>query len=199
MKDKIKWILVAAVALLVLGCVASFSQLSRMKEENKRLQSNVSALRKGMSEYIVKDSMSAFSIEQLRVRNDDLNEYSQTLASAVEDMRIKLKNVESAAQTQTQTHIAVDVPLRDTIYLHDTIIERAKTFKWHDAWCTIDGIIAKDSVSCAVASVDTIIQVVHRVPKKWLFFTCGTKAIRQDIMSTNPHTKVVFTEYIELE
>lgn len=69
MKDKIKWILVAAVALLVLGCVASFSQLSRMKEESKKLQSNVSALRKGMSEYIVKDSMSAFSI-QTKFEND---------------------------------------------------------------------------------------------------------------------------------
>lgn len=63
----------------------------------------------------------------------------------------------------------------------------------------IKGIVTNDSVACSIESVDTSIQVVHRVPKKNLFFRCGTKEIRQDIMSSNPHTKIVYTEYVQLE
>jgi hypothetical protein len=196
MKTKYKIIIIIAAAALALCALWRQSYLS---SENKRLKSNVETLRDGMTQYAVKDSLSAASIETLRLKNAELDAYSQTLATAVSDMGIKLKRVESASQTQTQTQIVVEVPLHDTIYLYDTIVKKAKQFSWQDAWCTIDGIIANDSVACKVTAVDTLIQVVHRVPKQFLFFKCGTKAIRQEIMSSNPHTKIVYTEFVQLE
>lgn len=196
MKSKYKIIIIIAAAALALCALWRQSFLS---SENNRLKSNVETLRDGMTQYAVKDSLSAASIETLRLKNAELDAYSQTLATAVSDMGIKLKRVESASQTQTQTQIIVEVPLLDTIYLYDTIIKKAKQFSWRDAWCTIDGIIANDSVACKVTAVDTLIQVVHRVPKQFLFFKCGTKAIRQEIMSSNPHTKIVYTEFVQLE
>lgn len=196
MKTSTKIIVIAACALLALCAIWRQSYLSA---ENKRLQSNVETLREGMEQYNVNDSLSAASIARLQLKNAELDEYSQTLAKAVSDMGIKLKRVESAAQTQAQTIVTVDVPLRDTLFIHDTIIERAKQFQWSDAWTNIKGIVANDSVTCSIESVDTLIQVVHRVPKKFLFFSCGTKEIRQEIMSSNPHTKIVYTEYVQLE
>lgn len=196
MKTKYKIIIIIAAAALALCALWRQSYLS---SENKRLKSNVETLRDGMTQYAVKDSLSAASIETLRLKNAELDAYSQTLATAVSDMGIKLKRVESASQTQTQTQIIVEVPLHDTVYLYDTIVKKAKQFSWRDAWCTIDGIIANDSVACKVTAVDTLIQVVHRVPKQFLFFKCGTKAIRQEIMSSNPHTKIVYTEFVQLE
>jgi hypothetical protein len=50
-----------------------------------------------------------------------------------------------------------------------------------------------------ISSRDTLIQVVHRVPKRFLFFRFGTKAIRQEILSRNPHTNIIYTEYVELK
>ena len=47
--------------------------------------------------------------------------------------------------------------------------------------------------------MDTIKQIVHRVPKKFLFIKYGTKGIKQEVVSKNPHTKIVFTEYRELK
>jgi hypothetical protein len=50
-----------------------------------------------------------------------------------------------------------------------------------------------------IHTVDTLVQVVHRVPRKFWFIKWGTKAIRQEVVSKNPFSKVVFTEYIELK
>jgi len=49
-----------------------------------------------------------------------------------------------------------------------------------------------------VTSTDTLRQIVHRVPRRFLFIRWGTKAIRQEIVSTNPHTRIVYTEYIDM-
>ena len=74
-----------------------------------------------------------------------------------------------------------------------------RTFRWSDAWVTVEGVVTGDSVRCRVQSVDTLRQIVHRVPRRFLFFRWGTKAIRQEISSSNPHTRIVWTEYIRLE
>lgn len=62
----------------------------------------------------------------------------------------------------------------------------------------MEGILYDDSLSYAVHSVDTLHQVVHRVPRKCWFIRYGTKAIRQEVWSSNPNTELVYTEYIEL-
>ncbi|WP_353739197.1 DUF6549 family protein, partial [Muribaculum intestinale] len=54
-------------------------------------------------------------------------------------------------------------------------------------------------VELDVVSCDTIKQIIHRVPKKFWFIKWGCKAIRQEVVSTNPHTKITYTEYIELK
>ena len=57
----------------------------------------------------------------------------------------------------------------------------------------------KGEMVVIVGKVTSLFQVVHRVPKQWLFFRWGTKAIRQEVVSSNPHTKIVYSEYIELK
>ena len=63
----------------------------------------------------------------------------------------------------------------------------------------MNGVLDGDTFSAKIESVDTLQQVVHRIPKKFLFIKWGTKAIRQEVVSSNPHSKIVYTEYIELK
>ena len=63
---------------------------------------------------------------------------------------------------------------------------------------SVEGEICGREVSCHIESVDTLHQVVHRVPRRFLGIPYGTKAIRQEITSSNPHTTVVYSEYIDL-
>ncbi|MFR4044610.1 MAG: DUF6549 family protein [Odoribacter splanchnicus] len=40
---------------------------------------------------------------------------------------------------------------------------------------------------------------MHRVPRRLWFIRWGTKAIRQEIISRNPYSRIAYTEYIELK
>ena len=67
-----------------------------------------------------------------------------------------------------------------------------------DRWLTLDGYIKAREFIGKIESRDTLVQVVHRVPRRFLFFRYGTKGIRQEIMSKNPHTKINYSRYIKL-
>lgn len=77
--------------------------------------------------------------------------------------------------------------------------EQERIFRWHDAWVRVEGVVRGDSVACRVQSVDTLRQVVHRVPRRFLFIRWGTKALRQEIVTSNPHTQIVYTRYVKIE
>ena len=62
----------------------------------------------------------------------------------------------------------------------------------------VEGAIRGEEVECKIESVDTLHQIVHRVPHRFWFIRYGTKAIRQEVVSSTPHTRIVYTEYIEL-
>ena len=68
-----------------------------------------------------------------------------------------------------------------------------------DGQTPLEGRIEEDSVSCRVESVDTLRQIVYRIPRRFLFIRWGTKALRQRIVSTNPHTRIVAAEYVRIE
>jgi hypothetical protein len=92
----------------------------------------------------------------------------------------------------------MSAPLRDTVIIKRFAADTLSLFSWSDKWVAIEGVVQKGSVVCSVQSVDTIRQVVHRVPRRFLFFRYGTKGIRQEVTSSNPHSTIIYTEYIEL-
>ena len=102
---------------------------------------------------------------------------------------IRLRRLEAVANTVTATSVDLRTPVRDTVVLlrRDTlrIRDTLKLFRWRDAWVTVEGRIRTDSVACRVQSTDTLRQVVHRVPRRFLFIRWGTKALRQEIVSSN--------------
>ena len=130
-------------------------------------------------------------------------------AERIRQLGIRLRRVEAAATLATATEIDVQVPLHDTIVRRDFAavcdsgrlaaavrFDTVRSFRWRDPWVTVEGRIRGDSADCRVESVDTLRQVVHRVPRRFLFIRFGTKAVRQEIVSSNPHTRIVYAEYV---
>jgi hypothetical protein len=171
-----------------------------VQQERDRLGANQRALLEDITLYRTKDSLSAAGIEKLTLTKNELEKYNGELTKTVKDLGIKINRLESASRQVTQTNIDVATPIKDTmIIIENATSVLAKAFDWKDDWVSVSGIINRDTVSCKVASIDTLIQAVHRVPKKFWFIRWGTKAIRQEIVSKNPHTQIVYTEYIELK
>lgn len=181
--------IVASLATIVCGYV-----IASLREERDRLQANQEALLSDVELYRTRANESAASVEVLQLSLDEFREHRAEDARRIEELGIKLRRAESFAKSAVVSTYEALLPLKDTIILRDTV----RIFEGGDAWSTMSGSITKDSITYSLHSVDTLHQVVHRVPRKFLFFRFGTKAIRQEIVSSNPHTELVYSEYVEL-
>jgi hypothetical protein len=187
----------------IIACIAalftSIRSCRSIQQERDRLSDNQRALLEDVTLYRTKDSLSAASVEKLTLTKNELEKYNGELAKTVKDLGVKINRLESASKQVTQTTIDVNVPVKDTTIIENAKPVPVKAFNWEDSWVSVSGVINRDTVSCKVTSVDTLIQAVHREPKKFWFIKWGTKAIRQEIVSKNPHSQIVYTEYIGLQ
>lgn len=113
----------------------------------------------------------------------------------------------AAATTSTTTKVDVKAviqpapqdtcsrPLSDSYRPPDA----PQTVSWSDSWVTLWGRIEGDSMQVHIESRDTLQMIVHRIPKKFLFFRYGTKGVRMDVVSQNPHTQLSYPKIILLD
>ena len=181
--------------LLLLVCMLS---LHHTKGETIRLRNNNEALAAEANLYKTRSEESAASVVAMQLQLDEFRQQHARDTKRIRELGIRLRRVESVATSASQTKVEVSAPLRDTILFDRLLPDTASIFRWSDSWVRIEGIIRNGKAECQVESVDTLRQIIHRVPRRFLFFRYGTKAIRQEIISSNPHTRIVYAEYIEL-
>ena len=196
-----KYLIIICLALAVLSAWLA-QALFRCNEDKERLQRNQDALMQEVGLYETKLGESAASVLRLQLTKDELEGKYNAICQEASDLGIKLKRLQSVSQTTTQAEIHAKAEIRDSIVYKPEIhlVDTLKAFRWKDPpWAFVDGVIDSGKVDLSISTNDTIIQIVHRVPKKFLFFRFGTKAIRQEIISKNPHNRIRYSEYIELK
>ncbi len=184
--------------LLLWAAAATFAagrMACRHRSERNRWKSNCSALTQEVEHYRTRSNESAASAEALRLRCDEFQRLRADDAAEIRRLGIRIRRLEAAARHVVQQHVEVRTVVRDTILVRDTI----RLFRWRDTWTSVEGSLRGDSVDCRVESVDTLRQIVHRIPRRFLFFRWGTKAIRQEIVSANPHAQIVYTKCLQIE
>jgi hypothetical protein len=194
MKKLLFWTTIVALCAAIVGGVV----ISNLVEENARLRSNQHALLEGVEFYRTENGKSAASVEVLQLELAEFRSLREQDAEEIASLGIRLRRAESYAKSVAMTTLTDTVVVRDTVVLRDTVAMPARHFAGADAWSRVEGILFGDSVRYAVHTIDTLHQVVHRVPRKFLFIPYGTKAIRQEVWLSNPNTELVYTEYIEL-
>lgn len=192
-----------AIALIIVGLLvmvaALLSKTKTLTAENERLTANQTALMDRATYYETEAGNAAASVQRLTLSYSELEENYQHVCQTAEDLRVKVKRLQAAATTATQTEVKVVTEIRDSIIYRNGILDSLKLFTWSDPWVSVNGEIRERDVELDVVSCDTITQIIHRVPKKFWFIKWGCKAIRQEVVSSNPHSKITFTEYIELK
>ena len=194
----------------VLVTAALIFALRHYRSENQRLTQNQEALAADLTHYRTRAGEEAASAQVLRLRCAEFERLRAEDAAEIRRLGIRLRRLEATARLASTTQTRFQAPLKDTIAVRrDTPgildptgspqFDTLKTFRWHDPWIRIEGCIDRDSVRCRVSSVDTLRQVIHRIPRRFLFIRWGTKALRQEIVSSNPHTRIVYAEYIRIE
>lgn len=222
MKRYLILVLLVLAGLLWLQTV----RLRSERAERRRVQSNIEVLTDSVEFYRTQSGKYAASRQVFELKASELERYNAQLAATVRELRIRNRRLETAAMTATRTEVQVKVPLEDAgqkppawekfgeavrrdadsvkaalnrKFFGHSPAPVAKIFNWSDRHVSVDGVIRDDSVICHVVSIDTLQQIVHRVPRRFLFIRWGTKAVRQEVVSSNPHTRIIYTEYIELK
>lgn len=171
--------------------------------ENRRLAQNQTALVAQLEHRAASLDSCYASVEVLRLRCREYERLHRTDADTIRALGIRLRRVEAFSRQVATTALHIRTPLVDSVYVvrRDTlpVVDTVRRFRWRNPWVELEGAVHADSVWCRLRSVDTLRQIVHRVPRRFLFFRWGTKAIRQEIRSSNPHTQLCYSEYIRIE
>ncbi|MBO5901885.1 MAG: hypothetical protein J6Q36_05680 [Alistipes sp.] len=181
---------VATIIAILLGV-----KLHNITAEHERLERNQRALLSKVATYKTRADEWAATAEVLELKLSELRQARREDAKRIKELGIRLREVESYARSVTQKRGGATLPLRDTVIIRDTV----KIFSSGRGHSEFSGMVRNDSITYYFTSTDTIYQVVRRVPRRFLFFRYGTKAIHQDVWTSNPSTKVIYTEYIELK
>lgn len=197
-----KNIVVYISILLLLSSAFSTWLYKQEKEERIRLEGNQTALMENVRRYKTKDSLNVVSIQKLTLTKKEFEQYNAELADRVKELGIKVKRLQSVTSTGTTTITPIKGEIKDSLIYVDReklVRDTMKCLQYISPYLEIDGCAYKGEFSGIVVSKDTLDQFIHRVPRQFLFIKFGTKGIRQEIVSRNPHTEIVYSSYIELK
>lgn len=187
------------ILVLATFLAVSVKSCQDIRTDRNRLSDNQRTLLADIEFYRTKDSLSAASVERLTLTNREFRKYAGELKKTVEELNLKVKHLQSASQSATETKYLVKTEIRDSIIIRPGKTDTLSCINYQDPYLTFSGSITGKQFSGLIQSQDTIIQLIHRVPRRFWFIRWGTKGIRQEIVNRNPYSRITYTEYIELK
>lgn len=201
--------------LLILGMVVAFAGMlaavqwgTAQKQEKDRLGANQDAFLEKEREYKLRDSLNAVSIGVLTLRSKEFTKHFSEIKELVHDMGIRMNRIENITQSSVQSGYRITAPVRDTVIAFTNAVTgvsdtsqlvKGMALTYKDPWIKLEGTIFDSKFNGSVVTYDTITQVVHRIPKRFLFFRFGTKELRQEIVSSNPNSRITYSRSLKIE
>lgn len=205
-------ILTFALMLVSAGlALFAFIAYRNMKADRDRLKENQNILlRRGTVEIKQTNTgLSQASVPALTLRSSEFRQSGDTLLQVAKAAGIKTSRITEVATAAATTSVEFKTRVFQTI-VHDTVrdtVARSLTtllpsrqlqLSWNDPWVSLSGTITDSIFHGSITSVDTLDIIVHRVPKRFLFFRFGCKQVRMDIVSRNPHTQLTYARFLQL-
>lgn len=202
----IGFIKVIFLVLIPLALVVAFKECHDLRGEAERTKENQDILLHNGRVEIgrTQSGRPRASVSAITLKTSDLKRNPDSLL-AVNRKELKIKNSRIMAAATTSTTTKVDVKAAIRPVPHDTCSRSlsglyrppdVSQVSWSDPWITLRGDIEGDSMQVHIESRDTLQMVVHRVPKKFLFFRYGTKGVRLSVVGQNPHSRLSYPRII---
>lgn len=210
MKDVIIKIgLIVAVALFIANSVA---RIRSLKSENDRLKGNQELL---LSEkesltaqsqfYKVSDSLNVTKISALNFSLSEYEKYRKQDIKQIEQLKISKSDLQAVVSSQSETINLLSIKLKDSIRI-DTVTfnnDTLKCFKYKSKWTDVAGCLNlnRDTIELQMANRESI-KVVETIKYKrflgFLWKTSKVKSRQVDIVSDNPNTSIINSEYVNI-
>ena len=191
-------ILIVVILITSIGTLVWRYKVERL--ERIRLDGNQATLLEDACRYKTKDSLNVLSIGQLELSKSEFKQYKKESVETIKELNIKLKRVRSVQNTKTITKIEFKTIMKDSLVIVDNMVrDTLKCMEYKNAHVDFAACFVGDSIEASIIIPVGLTQVIHRIPKKFLFFKWGTKAIKQEMFSDNPYTVISYSEYIEFK
>lgn len=203
-----KYLIIAAIALAVAAVVTIWVQRSRINQltgERDKYRTNTETLLQDVSRYQTKDSLNAAKVGVLELKLSEFEKYRASDAELIKTLQTKNRELEAVTTAQMETITKLRGTVRDSIvYLPgDTTTIVLKCVDISDPWFSLKGCTTPDGeFTGAFVNRDSILVAATVQYKRFLGFLWKTKKIKNreiDVISRNPHTKIMGVEYIEIE
>lgn len=196
-----RWLIVGAIfaALLVF---AGFQQnaIDNLKQERNRYERNTESLLLDVEQYKTRDSLNAAKVGALELTIQEYERFRAADAKLIKTLQTKNRDLTAITASQSQTIMELSAVPRDTVIIRDSVAMPAVAVHTGDAWYDFSGLLTKDEFTGTLAVRDSLLLIESVQYKRCLFFkTKKIKNRKLDVVSKNPHTKIVNCEHIVIE
>lgn len=201
-----KYLIWTAIILAVAAAFwAQHAKIKRLTEERDRYRSNTEILLQNVETYQTKDSLNAAKVGVLELKLSEFEKYRTSDAELIKTLQTKNRDLRRITTTQLETINELRGTVRDSIvYLPgDTVTTVLRCVDIVEPWFELHGCAKPDGQFTGTHINRDSLLIVETVQyKRWLGFLWKTKKIKNreiDVISRNPHTKIIGVEYIEIE
>lgn len=203
-----KYLIIAAIALAVAAVVTIWVQRSRINQltgERDKYRTNTETLLQDVSRYQTKDSLNAAKVGVLELKLSEFEKYRASDAELIKTLQTKNRELERVTTTQMETINELWATVRDSVVylLGDTVTTVLRCVDIVEPYFELHGCATPDGQFTGTHINRDSLLIVETVQyKRWLGFLWKTKKIKNreiDVISRNPHTKIMGVEYIEIE
>lgn len=194
---------------MVVAAVATIwvqrTKIEKLTDERNRYRGNTETLLQDVETYKTKDSLNAAKVGVLELKLSEFEKYRASDAELIKTLQTKNRELEAVTTAQMETITKLRGTVRDSIvYLPgDTTTIVLKCVDISDPWFSLKGCTTPDGTfSGTFVNRDSILIVATVQYKRFLNFLWKTNKVKNreiDIISRNPHTKIMGVEYIEIE
>lgn len=202
------YLIIAAIALAVAAIATIWVQRSRINEltgERAKYRTNTETLLQDVSRYQTKDSLNAAKVGVLELKLSEFEKYRASDAELIKTLQTKNRELERVTTTQMETINELRATVRDSVVylLGDTVTTVLRCVDIVEPYFELHGCATPDGQFTGTHINRDSLLIVETVQyKRWLGFLWKTNKIKNreiDVISRNPHTKIMGVEYIEIE
>lgn len=205
MKKYLIWAAIAMVVAAVATIWVQRTKIEKLTDERNRYRGNTETLLQDVETYKTKDSLNAAKVGVLELKLSEFEKYRASDAELIKTLQTKNRELEAVTTAQMETITKLRGTVRDSIvYLPgDTTTIVQKCVDISDPWFSLKGCTTPDGeFTGTFVNRDSILVAATVQYKRFLGFLWKTKKIKNreiDVISRNPHTKIMGVEYIEIE
>lgn len=195
-------IVAAVMAAVLVVIVLQGVSVRRIKSERNRYERNTESLLLNVEQYKIRDSLHAARVQSLELTVKEFERFRADDAALIKELKQRNRDLAAVNKTQSQTIIDLRAIPRDTVVVRDSVKVPAVAVHCGDAWFDFDGLLTEKEFTGTLVNRDSLVIAESVKYKRFLGFLWKTRKVENrqlDVVSKNPHTKIMGIEHVVIE